>query len=49
VRLFEHDGDIDHVYVMSNQVSLRRFAGWNDDQVASVSAVVADFFLFYPD
>jgi hypothetical protein len=49
VRIFETDPDIDHVFVMSNQVSLRRFAGWSDDQTAAIAGVVAEFFRVYPD
>ncbi|HSJ27408.1 MAG TPA: hypothetical protein VLB67_04310 [Acidimicrobiia bacterium] len=49
VRIFEHDSGIDHVFVMSNQVSLRRFAGWDDESVAGVAGLVAEFFRVYPD
>ena len=49
VRLFEADSDIDHVFVMSNQVSLRRFAGWQDADSDRVAALVAEFFRVYPD
>ena len=46
-RLFESDPSIDHVYVMSNVLSLRRQGGWDDPSVASARDVVASFFLFY--
>jgi hypothetical protein len=49
VRLFEADPDIDHVFVMSNQVSLRRFAGWEDADSDRVAGLVAEFFRVYPD
>lgn len=49
VRIFEIDPDIDHVFVMSNQVSLRRFAGWSDAQTATTAEIVAEFFRVYPD
>lgn len=49
VRLFEADPDIDHVFVMSNQVSLRRFAGWDDAASDRVARLVTDFFRVYPD
>ncbi len=49
VRIFETDPDIDHVFVMSNQVSLRRFAGWSDSQAATTTNVVTEFFRVYPD
>jgi len=48
VKIFEADPDIDHVFVMSNQVSLRRFAGWTDEQAAAVTGVVSEFFRVYP-
>jgi hypothetical protein len=46
-RLFESDPSIDHVYVMSNVLSIRRKEGWDDPSVASTREVVASFFLFY--
>ena len=49
VRLFESDEAVDHVFVMSNTVSIRRPPGWPDDLVASASRVVSEFFRFYPD
>lgn len=48
VRIFEADPDVDHVFVMSNQVSLRRFAGWTDEQASTIANVVAEFFRIYP-
>ncbi|MEX2655834.1 MAG: hypothetical protein WD532_12480 [Acidimicrobiia bacterium] len=49
VRIFETDGDVDHVHVMSNQVSARRFAGWDDSAVAAITALVSEFFRVYPE
>jgi hypothetical protein len=46
-RLFEADPSIDHVYVMSNVLSIRRREGWDDSSVASARDLVASFFLFY--
>ena len=46
-RLFQSDSSIDHVYVMSNVLSIRRQGGWDDASVASTRDVVATFFLFY--
>ena len=46
-RLFQSDPSIDHVYVMSNVLSIRRPGGWDDGSVASARDVVASFFLFY--
>lgn len=46
-ELFEADTSIDHVFVMSNTVSIRRMGGWDDESIGIVSTVVADFFRFY--
>ena len=46
-RLFESDRSIDHVYVMSNVLSIRRSGAWDDSSIASARDVVASFFLFY--
>ena len=46
-RIFKSDSSIDHVYVMSNVLSIRRQGGWDDASVASTRDVVATFFLFY--
>lgn len=48
VRLFESDQAIDHVFVMSNTVSVRRLPAWSDEDVKGAIQVVADFFRFYP-
>jgi hypothetical protein len=47
VRLFETDSSVDHVFVMSNSVSVRRPAGWDDEAVSRASSTVAEFFRFY--
>lgn len=47
-RLFEADALIDRVHVMSNNVSISREGGWNDDQMTGVSDRVESFFLYYP-
>lgn len=46
-RLFEDVPGVDHVYVMSNTVSVRRPSGWGEADVATAAAVVSDFFRFY--
>ena len=46
-RLFESDPSIDHVYVMSNVLSIRRKGGWDDSSVGATREVVGSFFLFY--
>ncbi|MFP5333130.1 MAG: hypothetical protein ACLGHX_12335 [Acidimicrobiia bacterium] len=48
-RIFESDPAIDHVFVMSNQVSVRRPSGWDDASVGTVARLVSDFFRVYPD
>ena len=47
-RLFAADPAIDHVFVASNQVVVRRLGGW-DDSVESATGTVEDFFLHYRD
>jgi len=47
VRLFESDDSVDHVFVMSNLVQVRRPAGWNQETSAAAAQVVADFFRYY--
>lgn len=46
-RLFEQVAGIDHVFVASNQVVVRRPHGWDDHVVGSASKTIEDFFLFY--
>lgn len=46
-RLFESDPGIDHVYVMSNVLSVRRREEWDDASVAAARDVVSSFFRFY--
>jgi hypothetical protein len=46
-RLFESDSSIDHVYVMSNVLSIKRVGEWDDASVASATDIVTSFFLFY--
>jgi len=48
-RLFEAVPGVDHVFLASNQVVVRRPHGWDDEVVAAAAKVIADFFLFYPD
>lgn len=49
LRLFRSDESIDHVYVASNQVVVRRDGGWDDTALAGASGVVTAFFVFYAD
>ncbi|MGH8925391.1 MAG: hypothetical protein ACREA0_20605 [bacterium] len=48
-RLFEADLGIDHVYVMSNTVSMRRPGGWDTAAIDGAAAVVSGFFRFYAE
>lgn len=49
VMLFESDDSIDNVFVMSNTVSIRRLAGWDDEAVSRAKNLVTGFFRFYGD
>jgi hypothetical protein len=40
---------IDHVYVMSNAVSMRRPVGWDSESTTSAENVISGFFRFYKD
>ena len=46
-RVFEVDASVDHVFVMSNTVSIRRMGEWDDAAIDAVSDVIAEFFRFY--
>lgn len=46
-RLFADVPGIDHVFVASNQVVVRRPHGWDEDVVETASRVISGFFLFY--
>ncbi len=48
VELFEADDAVDHVFVMSNTVSVRRLPSWTDESIEVAAQTVADFFRFYP-
>jgi hypothetical protein len=47
VRLFESDPKIEHVYVMSNTVSIGRTGGWDETAIEGARQVVSTFFRFY--
>lgn len=49
VRLFEADPSINHIYVMSNTVALRRTGGWDDASTSTATDTISSFFRFYPD
>jgi hypothetical protein len=46
-RLFADVPGIDHVFVASNQVVVRRPHGWDEDVVETASQVISKFFRFY--
>ena len=48
-RIFDADSSVDHVFVASNQVVVRRSAGWTDAAVDDAADVVSRFFLYYPE
>ncbi len=48
-RVFAGDPAIDHVFVLSNQVTVRRDGGWADEVTENTSAVIRDFFVFYEE
>jgi len=47
VRIFEAQADVDHVFVASNAVTVRRPGGWPDEVLADVGDVIRQFFVFY--
>lgn len=48
-RLFTADEAVDHVFVASNQVVVRRSGGWDDASLDAAAAIVTAFFVFYAD
>ena len=48
-RLFTSDSAIDHVFVASNQVVVRRNGGWQPDVMGAAAKVIREFFVFYPE
>ena len=48
-RLFTNDPAIDHIYVMSNALSLRRRGGWDEAAAATALDTISSFFRFYRD
>lgn len=46
-RIFEADEAIDSVYVLSNQVVVRRAESWTDEQLEQIAEVIRTFFIFY--
>ena len=46
-RLFDADGLIDHVHVLSNTLSVRRRQTWDDEAVSRARDVIANLFVHY--
>jgi len=47
--LFASDAAIDHVFVLSNEVTVRRTGGWSNENEGEAAAVIRDFFVFYEE
>ena len=47
--LFEGEASINHVFVLSNQVTVRRNGGWNDETASRAAETIRDFFIFYEE
>ncbi len=46
-RLFEADPEVDHVFVMSNSVSVGRRKAWSEEAIEKARSVVSGLFSFY--
>ena len=46
-RLFETVSGLDHAFVASSQVVLRRSGGWDESARSAAEAAIAEFFVFY--
>ena len=46
-RIFAADDGIGHVFVVSNQVVVRREGGWDDLSLEAIAAVINGFFVYY--
>lgn len=46
-KLFGADLDIDHIYVMSNTISMRRPGGWDIEATEAAASIISRFFRFY--
>lgn len=46
-RLWESDGDLDNVHVLSNSVTVRRGASWDTELLDAASEVIADLFVYW--
>lgn len=48
-ELFAGDAAIDHIFILSNQVTVRRTDGWSKERADETAALIRDFFVFYDD
>ncbi len=48
-RIFDEIPGADHVFVMSNTVTVRRPGGWDEETRDRLTGLVAGFFRFYED
>ena len=48
-RLFAGESAVDHVFVLSNQVTVRRTGGWSEESAGRAAAIIRDFFIFYEE
>ncbi|MDP9495728.1 MAG: hypothetical protein M3P87_10855, partial [Actinomycetota bacterium] len=46
-RLFQADSSIDHIYVLSNTVSVRRQDEWDDDSLDDATGIISGLFIHY--
>jgi len=47
--LFAGEGAVNHVFVLSNQVTVRRTGEWSEESVGKTADVIRDFFIFYEE
>lgn len=48
-RLWQDDGSLDSVYILSNTVSVRRSDGWDSAALDAASDVIAKLFVYYEE
>jgi hypothetical protein len=48
-RLFGLDLGIDHIYVLSNTVTVRRPGAWDEDSAGAVERAIRSFLRYYAD
>jgi hypothetical protein len=49
VRLFAAEESLSSVFIASNQIVVKRVTDWDTSATATLTGVIEDFFLFYPD